>query len=616
MTKTAAIYARVSSDRQKERGTIASQTAALRECAREREYIVPPEWVFEDDGFSGARLDRPGLEAVRDLAAEGRIEAVLVLSPDRLSRKYAYQVLLLEELARCGVACEFVESPPAETPQERLLVQVQGMIAEYERAQIAERSRRGKRHKARSGSPSVLSGAPYGYRYVKRSEGAEARYEVLAGEAAVVRQVFDSYTRDHSSMGTIARRLTEQGIPTRTGKGRWCRSVIWAILRNPAYRGRACYGKTGTGARQRVTRPLRKPGKFASRQVGGLERPREEWIEIPVPALVSEAQFEQAREQLEANKRHATRRTKEPTLLQGMLVCRRCGYAYYRCSTRTTKRKLYYYRCLGSDGWRYEDGVRCASRPVRQDRLDAVVWRELVRLLEDPALLEAELERRLEAGRETDPQRRRLAELQAERERLERAGARLVTAYQEELVGLDELRSRMPALRSRKRVLEAELEAIETAAEERERYLRIAETLESFRERLHAGAESLDIIERQKVLRSLVKEVLVDEGEITIRHSIPVTESGSPSSGKPAADSPQSHRTPQSYLLRSGSHLALAQQPLHAALHTGLEDAGLCPALPRGDRELRGRLLCDRQGPGGRDAGGGPTDHGSFEAAG
>ena len=436
MTKTAAIYARVSSDRQKESGTIASQTAVLRACAQQREYVVPPEWVFEDDGFSGARLDRPGLEAVRDLAAEGRIEAVLVLSPDRLSRKYAYQVLLLEEFARCGVACEFVESPPAETPQERLLVQVQGMIAEYERALIAE------------------------------------RYEVLAGEAEVVRQVFDSYTREQCSIGAIARNLTEQGIRTRTGKKRWDRSVIWAILRNPAYRGRACYGKTGTGPRQKVPRPLRRPGKFASQQVSGLERPREEWIEIPVPALVSAEQFEQAQEQLEANKRHATRRTQEPTLLQGMLVCRRCGYAYYRCSTRTTKRKLYYYRCLGSDGWRWEDGVRCPSRPVRQDRLDVVVWRELVRLLEEPALIQAELERRLEAGREADPQRRRLAELRGERERLERAGARLVTAYQEELIGLDELRIRMPAMRSRKRVLEAELEAIESAAEERERYLR------------------------------------------------------------------------------------------------------------------------------------------------
>ena len=191
MTKIAALYARVSSDRQKESGTIASQTDALRKLARRRGYVVPPEWVFKDDGYSGAYLDRPGLEAVRDLAAEGRLEAVLVLSPDRLSRKYAYQVLLLEEFERGGVACEFAQAPPEQTPQQRLLVQVQGMIAEYERAQITERSRRGKRYKARQGSPSVLSRAPYGYRYVKRSEATEARYEILAPEAAVVRQVFD-----------------------------------------------------------------------------------------------------------------------------------------------------------------------------------------------------------------------------------------------------------------------------------------------------------------------------------------------------------------------------------------------------------------------------------------
>ena len=571
MTKIAAIYARVSSDRQKESGTIASQTDALRERARKRGYVVPPEWVFEDDGYSGAHLDRPGLEAVRDLAAEGRLEAVLVFSPDRLSRKYAYQVLLLEEFERSGVVCEFAQTPPEQTPQQRLLVQVQGMMAEYERAQIRERSRRGKRYKARQGSPSVLSGAPYGYRYVKRREGMEARYEILEREADVVRQVFDWYTQDPCSIGEIARRLTERGIPTRTGKRRWDRSVIWAMLRNPAYCGRAGYGKTGTGERQKVTRPLRKPGKYASRRVAGHERPREEWIEIPVPALVSAERFEQAREQLEANKRHAARRTKEPTLLQGMLVCRRCGYAYYRCSTRTTKRKLYYYRCLGTDGWRYEGGARCASRPVRQDRLDAVVWSELVRLLEEPALLEAELERRLEAGRRTDPRRRRVAQLRGERKRLERAGARLVTAYQEELIGLEELRRRMPPLQSRVRAVEAELEAVESAVEERERHLRVAETLESFRERLRAGAKTMDVRERQKVLRSLVKEVLVDDGEITIRHSIPVTGAGGSSPGEPAPNSSQPSPSTQSCLLRWGRKRSALRRPFlrlhHDALH-------------------------------------------------
>ena len=158
MTKTAAIYARVSSDRQRERGTIASQTAAVREYARERGYVVPPEWVFEDDGCRGARLDRPGLEAVRDLAAAGRIEAVLVLTPDRLSRKHAYQVLLLEEFAQSGVACEFVQSPPDGTPQHDLLVQIQGVVAEYERVLHEERSRRGKRHRARRVAERAVGG--------------------------------------------------------------------------------------------------------------------------------------------------------------------------------------------------------------------------------------------------------------------------------------------------------------------------------------------------------------------------------------------------------------------------------------------------------------------------
>ena len=158
--KTAAIYARVSSDQQKEDKTIASQTAALVAFACGQGYGVPAEWIFEDEGFSGATLVRPGLERVRDLVAEGQIQAVLVLSPDRLSRKYAYQVLLTEEWLRQGVETVFVNAPQSHSPEDQLLLQFQGMIAEYERAQILERSRRGKRHRAKQGEASVLSAAP------------------------------------------------------------------------------------------------------------------------------------------------------------------------------------------------------------------------------------------------------------------------------------------------------------------------------------------------------------------------------------------------------------------------------------------------------------------------
>lgn len=229
--KMAAIYARVSSEQQREEHTIASQTAALIEFAKRHDLEVPKQWVFEDEGFSGATLERPGLERVRDLAAEGQIQVVLAYAPDRLSRKYAYQILLIEEFARQGVETVFVKAPHGASAEDQLLVQFQGMIAEYERAQILERSRRGKRHRARAGEVSVLSGAPYGYRYIRKTDEAPASYVVVDAEARVVQRVYEMYTAEALSIGEITRRLNAEGIPTRKHSARWERSVVWAMLR-------------------------------------------------------------------------------------------------------------------------------------------------------------------------------------------------------------------------------------------------------------------------------------------------------------------------------------------------------------------------------------------------
>jgi site-specific DNA recombinase len=265
MMKNAAIYARVSSDKQKEGNTITSQTAALIAFARSRGFNVPDQWIFEDEGYSGASLLRPGLERVRDLAAEGQLDAILVHSPDRLARKYAYQVLLVEELSRHGVETIFLKAPQVATAEDQLLVQFQGMIAEYERAQILERSRRGKRHRARQGQVSVLSGAPYGYRYVRKSDEAAAYYEIVEAEAEVVRRVYRAYTVQGLSIGALTRLLNAQGVATRKHAARWERSTVWGMLRNPAYRGAACFGKTQSAPRQRLTRPLRLRGTIAAR---------------------------------------------------------------------------------------------------------------------------------------------------------------------------------------------------------------------------------------------------------------------------------------------------------------------------------------------------------------
>jgi site-specific DNA recombinase len=562
MSQPAAIYARVSSDRQKEQRTIASQTAALREYAATHGYTVPPEWVFQDEGYSGAVLVRPGLEALRDLAATGQIQAALVYAPDRLSRKYAYQVLLAEELARCGVALVFLQAPSGTTPEDQLLVQFQGMIAEYERAQIAERCRRGKRHRAHQGAVNVLAGAPYGYRYVRKTETSAAYYEVLEAEAAIVRQIFTWYTEQGQSINAIARALNDTQIPTRSGTARWERSTVWGLLRNPAYAGQACYGKTALHPRQRITRPLRQRGICPSPTAANWEQPRAEWIAIPVPALVPETTFARAHELLQENKRFAPRRTIEPTLLQGMLVCRQCGYGLYRTSTRTSKRQLHYYRCLGSDRYRHLKGPVCTNRPVRQDALDQLVWTEVLRLLDDPALIDAELARRRVVARSADPLRTRTAALQREQVRLAKSSERLLSAYQDGLATLDQLRQRMPELQKQTRTVTAELHALELATVDDAGYLQLADTLAGFRTRLRARAETLDVRERQQILRLVVKEVLVDGDTITLRHSIPIRPPDAGANGVPPTSAGPPGVTPApDYLLRSRGHRPTLRRP-------------------------------------------------------
>src|SRR6516162_8180502 len=552
--KTAAIYARVSSDKQREENTIASQTAALIAFAGEQQFEVPREWIFEDDGYSGASLIRPGLERVRDLAAEGLIQAVLVYAPDRLSRRYAHQILLIEELARAGVETLFVRAPRGSTPEDELLVQFQGMIAEYERAQILERSRRGKRHRARQGEVSVLSGAPFGYRFIRKTDHSAAYYQIDEEQARVVRRIFELYSIQGLSIGAVARRLNEQAIPTCKQRGRWERSTVWGMLRNPAYKGQACFGKTTLAPRQRITRPIRMRGGIAPRNSASHERPREDWITIAVPPIVSEETFALAQARLAANKIHAPRRTVTPSAVQGLVSCAKCGYALYRTSTRSSARTIYYYRCLGSDAWRRLSGSVCSNRPVRQDLLDQIVWTEVVRLLEEPQLIQSEIERRLAAAREADPAKRREETLRRELVRIRKSTDRLLTAYQEGLLSLEELRERMPNLRRREQAGNAELQAIVDQSVNRATYLRLAETLTTFLARLRSSANALDVSERQRVLRLLVKEVLVGDDKIIIRHSIPLPTG--PADCPPTDHAGATPATPKGYPLRSGSHLS------------------------------------------------------------
>jgi site-specific DNA recombinase len=525
MNQTAAIYARVSTDRQKEQQTIGSQRMALLEYAQAHQYHVPPEWRFEDEGYSGGTLVRPALERLRDLVAEGAIARVLVYGPDRLSRNYAYQVLLLEEFARHGAEVVFLKTPPADTPEQRLLLQFQGMIAEYERAQIAERTRRGKRHRAKAGVINVLSSsAPYGYRYVKKTETAQAYYEVVQSEAEVVRKIFNLYTVDNHSIRAIVAALNAQNIPTHSGKP-WVHSTVYCMLKNPAYEGRACYGKTELAPpSQRANRTRRLKGIYAKLGPAHHRRPPEDWIAIAVPALVNQETFGLAQERLKLNKALSARRTKRPSVLQGLLVCAGCGYALCRVSTHGsgTRQRYHYYRCLGSDR-RRQVQRRCQARPVRVEQLDQFVWEQIWQLLNEPELIQREIKRRLEEFQQSSPVEQRKEILSKELARVEQQTDKLIDAYQEGLMELAELRRRVPELKRRELALEKELDGLTIQALEHSRLVELNSSMERFLEHIKASAQNLTIEDKQKIVRLLVKDVVISSDNITINHSIPLS---------------------------------------------------------------------------------------------
>ena len=561
---SAAIYARVSSARQKKDETIGSQTAALREHAAQARLEVPAEWIFEDEGHSGATLVRPALEALRDLAAQGCVDVVLCYSPDRLARKFAYQALLLEEFARAGVRVEFVKGPRGDSPEDQLLIQFQGMFAEYEKAQLMERYRRGKAHRARCGSVNVLGGAPFGYRYVSKTADSGASYEIVDHEAVIAAELFRRYTDDSASIADLTRWLTSEKVPTRTGKARWDRSVVWGMLRNPAYAGTAVFGKTQVLQESPgLNRRARLEGRSVPRASKTVDRPREEWIEIPVPAIVTAGTFQRAAQRLADNKRYAARNTKVPSLLQGLAACSACGYGYYRTSARTTSRKIYYYRCLGSDDYRYEGGRVCGNKPVRADYLDTVVWDHITGLLADPALIRAEISKRLEVARTSDPVTSQRTRLQAALAKAAASVTAMIEAYSEQLITIDELRARMPHLRARETNLRGQLGAVDAQAADRDAYLKLADDLEGFLAQLHGNAATATVEDRQRVLRLLVKDILIGPEKITIRHRIPTRADRSGARQRdPGPDTEGDHRA--DYLLRWGRAVPVACECIFA----------------------------------------------------
>jgi len=519
-----AIYARVSSDQQAQEGTIESQVHDLKDRVAGDGFQLERELCFLDDGFTGKTLVRPALEQLRDAAYHGGIDRLYVHSPDRFARKYAWQVLLLEEFTRVGVEVVFLNREIGKSPEDDLLLQMQGMIAEYEHAKILERSRRGKRQAARRGDVSVLSGAPFGYRYLSRREtGGAAQYQVVLEEARVVRQIFEWVACDGASLREVCRRLQREGIKTQTGKDSWDPATIVGMLKNPAYTGSAAFGKTRVGERRPSLRPARGQGETPRHHHSTYATTPEEQQTIAVPRLVSDELFEAAAERLAENRRRHRQGSRGATyLLQGLLECQCCGYSYYgkpvsRSSAKGNVRHYAYYRCIGTDGYRFGGARVCDNKQVRTDLLEEAVWEDICSLLRDPQRVSEEYQRRLNREPATSLE---AGQLDGQLKKVRRAIVRLIDAYEDGLLSKEEFGPRIKSSKSRLEKLEGESTRLSRERSEEEELRLAIGHLEDFSRQVGDGLDAVDWTNKRSILRALVKRVEIGREQVRVVYRV------------------------------------------------------------------------------------------------
>jgi site-specific DNA recombinase len=515
-----AVYARVSTARQAQAQTIEQQLDRLRAAVAGRGWELDDQHVYRDDGYSGASLGRPGLDRLRDHAAVADLDVVLVTAPDRLARNYVHQVLLLEELAGHGCRVEFLDRPMSTDPHDQLLLQIRGAVAEYERTLITERMRRGRQAKLRAGTLLPWTRPPFGYRLDPERPRDPAAVRVEPGEAALVAQMFGSYLEPQVTLYQLAKQLTDLGVATPTGKPRWNVASVRGILRNPAYAGRAQTNRTRvTPARQR---------KSALRPVGPGEshapRPPEEWIEVPVPPIVSEETFAQVQAKLDTNQQTAARNTRHEYLLRALVSCGACRLG---CLARQNPAGYRYYLCRGhTDALRAARGQRCTARYIPAGRLDELVWADLCALLTDPAQVARALARA--RGGAWLPQ-----ELQARQQtvaralgQLQRQQQRLLDAYLAGVVGLTELQDKRQDLDRRHATLAAQQRQLDAITQQRLELSAVAGGIEAFCQTIRAGLATATFDQRRQLAELLIDRVIVTDDEVEIRYVLPISPDG------------------------------------------------------------------------------------------
>ncbi|MCL5410446.1 MAG: recombinase family protein [Patescibacteria group bacterium] len=505
--KRAAILARVSTENQKEEATIESQVAEIKERVKQDGNILLDECIYKDEGYSGELLARPALDKMRDDAKKRNFNILYVYDRGRLSRKFAYQELILEELNDLDIDFVTLHDVKAETPEEKVLQAMQGVFHEYERIKITERFRRGKLYKVRNGN---LLGycAPYGYDYIPKTKEKNGSFIINPVEAEVVKKIFHWVAIENISLREVIKRLYKLNIPPKKQKRPiWTKGPIVRMLSNETYIGNHYYLKTEAT----VSKSPKSNGYHRVKKSSRKIRPREEWIKITVPAIIDISLFEKAQKQLELNKKFSPRNTKREYLLQGLIYCpcgqKRTGegikdHEYYRCTSRLHSFPL---------------PSQCYEGGVNTKVVDTLVWNKIVEMLTNTVMIQKQAENWIKK-RDTKTKTNDTGGIEKEIANLDKEQERYSIAYGKGIMPIEIYESRMAEIAEKRKVLEINLSEAKPKINigsylDPKKLAQIAiKTIKSF-----------NFSDKKFIIRQLTETIVADKKLVVVGGHIPLT---------------------------------------------------------------------------------------------
>lgn len=506
-----AIYARTSTGLQEKEKTIEQQIQqATEHCMTKNHHVVK---VYKDDGWSGAQIDRPALDELRDDAGKNFWDGVVIYDRDRLARKLAIQELVIDELTDKNKDVVFLTEPLAESSEGRIMQQIKGVFADYERIKIAERMRRGKMHKAKAGK-IVGHEAPYGYTYIPKSKDQDATYIVNPQEAKIVSLIFDLLAKEHMSVRGIIKRLHEMNILPRDGKEYWASSTLSRLVRREDYIGTAYYNKSVS-----IMPSKDKPANIYKRikKSSRKYKAKSEWLPIDIPSIIDLKTFTLAQDQLVVNQAMSPRNIKRNYMLRGLIQCPLCGSLY---AGECTRGERYYRSTLRLRVFPLK--ADCTCRSINANIIELAVWKKIERLLTNPKLIESQYKKRLKkrsiVQSDTSP---KIEAIDKKLEHLTQSEKRLVDAYTVGAITMELVKEKLDNIKKQKAMLDVEKKQLTSPTNDRNLHSELdsKKLANKFTKALENRTED----QKAEILHALIENILLQDKQITIRGYIPVT---------------------------------------------------------------------------------------------